>query len=161
MVTDLAASRGLNNEAEQRMPTIPLSGQQVGALGIAWATYECARRGWNALVTTRHRAGPDLWVDVGEGLAVPVQVKAVTTKRGRTNNVHLGSVDREGDESVLVVVVVEQTDGLPVVKGSFVMGYAEAASQARTYQGTRWLQAADFQRDDHREAWDLLHARAS
>ncbi len=140
------------------MTTTTLDGQRIGAVGIAWATYECTRRGWNALVTTRHRAGPDLWVDVGDGRAVPVQVKAITVAGGRMKPINLGTTSRDGGETVLVIVLVAKSASPVTVGASFVMRYADALAAARIYQGTRWLQPNDYSRPEYLDAWPMLAA---
>jgi hypothetical protein len=129
--------------------------QQVGALGIAWATVRAIQNGWTALATTRHQAGADIWLVRGQHSA-PLQVKAVCTdKRGRPFNVSLGSAIRPGNEKFLAVVVVDNAVTLRPVE-TYVLPFDRALALARNYKGSLWLQPAEFATTEFREAWRLI-----
>jgi hypothetical protein len=134
--------------------------QQVGALGIAWATVRAIQNGWTALATTRHQAGADIWLVRGQRSA-PLQVKAVCTdKRGRPFNVSLGSATRPGNEKFLAVVVVDNADALQPV-ATYVLPFDRALALARNYKGSLWLQPNEFATDEFREAWHLIEPPSS
>lgn len=138
-------------------PQVALSPQIVGNAGLFYCCYRLSRLGWNAMPTARNARGVDLIAYSADALEMrAIQVKALSKR----NPVPLGmSLDKiMGDYWVIVTRV--GTDR----PEAFVMTPAEvaaAAHEGKSKDGklSCWLQPAQYDRDEYREAWRRIEVR--
>lgn len=124
----------------------------TGGAGLAYATWQLARRGWHAMPTIRNARGSDLFVtNEDESVWFGVQSKALKKRTA----VPLG---RDGHElrSDWWVITINAASDAPVC---FILRNDEVRDLAaidKNGAGGRWLEPAAYDRPEFREAWDRL-----
>ena len=130
-----------------------LDPQLTGNVGLYYCCYRLSLLGWNVMPTARNARGVDIIAYSRDASSfVGVQVKALSKR----NPVPLGtSLDKiMGDFRVIVNKVATPTPS------AFVLLPSEV--RERAHRGEKdgrvsfWLQPADYEQDQFREAWERI-----
>ena len=130
-----------------------LDPQLTGNVGLYYCCYRLSLLGWNVMPTARNARGVDIIAYSRDASRfVGVQVKALSKR----NPVPLGtSLDKiMGDFWVIVNKVATPT------RSAFILLPSEV--RERAHRGEKdgrlsfWLQPADYEQDQFREAWERI-----
>lgn len=133
--------------------TAPLDPQLTGNVGLYYCCYRLSLLGWNVMPTARNARGVDIIAYSRDASRfVGVQVKALSKR----NPVPLGtSLDKiMGDFWVIVNKVATPTPSAFVLLPSEVRERAHRGE--KDGRVSYWLQPADYEQDQFREAWERI-----